>query len=412
MNTTQPTPGQTGPKHPDRNSLSLLAGLAIGVCLAFSALSASARTDDAAERSKRYTLQSTALEETRELIVRTPPGFTPGRRYPVVYVTDGEWNFELVAGYLDYLVDNGVYPPLIITAVTNVNRNRDFVPRADKYFEDTGQAGRFLEFVEKDWIPFIDKTYSTSEHRVLVGHSFGGVFTLHALFSGKQLFDAYLALGSSAWIAERVLFEEAEAWFKGHPTADEFVYMAVGEGDGGPTVPSSEALAALFEDKAPTSLEWTFSITPRTDHFKNVVSGMHDGFMELFPAWGYAAELELAAKGGSEGVDRWFTDKRNTLGWRFQPAWFELGVLAATLTRQGEATVGVEIMRHLRDYHPDNAHVAAFSAGVYEASGKPEAAAREYRRAIQLAEAKDLHPNAIHLDRLRRGLKRVTDAAG
>jgi hypothetical protein len=67
------------------------------------------------------------------------------------------------------------------------------------------------------------------------------VFTLHAPVSGRQLFDACIALGSSAWIADQVLFEEARRWFKARPSADAFVHMAVGEGDGGPTDPSGEA---------------------------------------------------------------------------------------------------------------------------------------------------------------------------
>jgi predicted alpha/beta superfamily hydrolase len=365
-------------------------------------------TDDAAERTRRYTLASEALGEEREILVRTPPGYDPARAYPAVFLTDGEWNFELVAAYLDYLVDNGVYPPLVVTGTINVNRNRDYVPRADRYFDETGKADRFLDYVEKEWIPFMRGRHRLTGERVLLGHSFGGVFTLHALFSGRQLFDAYIALGSSAWIADQVLFEEARTWFKARPSADEFVYMAVGEGDGGPTVPSSEALAELFEQQAPPGLEWTFSITPRTEHFKNTVSGMHEGFMALFPGWGFPEQLEAAAEDGATGVKRWFAEKERQLGWRFQPAWFELGVLASRLARADRTGAALEVMRQLCRYHPDNVHVVAFSAGVFESAGDRDNAAAEYRRAIAMARERNLHPNEIHIARLERGLARVT----
>jgi hypothetical protein len=39
--------------------------------------------------------------------------------------TSGEWNFDLVARYLDYMANNDVYPRLIVTGVTNVNRDHD-----------------------------------------------------------------------------------------------------------------------------------------------------------------------------------------------------------------------------------------------------------------------------------------------
>ena len=379
----------------------------LGLLLTVAASSTNAVTDDAAARTDRFTVTSKALAETREILVRRPPGFDPDQRYPVVYTTDGEWNFELVAAYLDYLADNSVYPPVIVSGVVNVNRNRDYVPRPDKYFEDTGRADAFLDFVERDWMPAIAGYYPVAEQSVLVGHSFGGVFVLHSLFSGRDLFDAYIALGSSAWIADRVLFDEAEAWFKDNPAADDFVYMAVGEGDGGPTVPSSKALADLFEEQAPASLEWAFDVTPRTDHFKNVMSGMHDGFMALFPAWGFPDELALAAEDGAAGVDRWFAATEKSLGWRFYPAWFDLGVLAQRLAREGNVDAARAITRHLREYHPADAFVAQFSAAVYASSEDWEAAASEYRRAIALAESQSLHPNSMHIAPLQRGLARA-----
>ncbi len=369
-----------------------------------------ADTDDAAARSERFTIASKVLDESRTLLVRTPPGFEPEKRYPVVYVLDGEWNFELVAAYLDYMADNYVYPPMIVTAVTNVNRNRDYVPREDAWFRETGKADAFLNFVDREWRAEINKRYPTSEIDILVGHSFGGVFTLHSLFSGRNLFDAYFALGSSAWIADRVLFEEADTWFKDKPAAGTFVYMAVGEGDGGPTVPSSEALAARFTELAPADLEWYFEVTPRTDHFKNVVSGLHDGFMKLFPAWGYEEELTAAAASGSEAVDQWFSNKQAELGYRFLPAWFDVGVTASTLAREGNTDAAIAVVQNLVRYHPDNAHVASFAGGVYQAAGQSDKAAAEYRRAIALAEAQGLHPNAMHLDPIRERLSRLEGA--
>ncbi len=368
-----------------------------------------ADTYNSAERTISHTLESGELAEQRTIFVRTPPGYDPALKYPVVYVTDGEWSFELVASYLDYMADNGVYPPLIVTAVTNVNRNRDFVPRADAHFDDTGGADSFLAFVGKEWIPFIADRYPVNDNRVLLGHSFGGVFALHTFFTQSDLFEAYVALGSSAWIADRVLFEEAGDWFKSPQNADAFVYMAVGEGDGGPTTPSSRDLAAMFEQRAPASLQWTFDVTPKTDHFKNMASGMHDAFMSLFPAWGFSEQLTTEVEeNGADGVDQWFVQKQSQLGFRFIPAWFDLGVVAQKLVRSEHADAAMAIMKHLRRHYPGSPDVAAFSAGVYERSDRPEQAAEEYRRAIQIATEDGLHPNAIHLARLQRGLARVT----
>ncbi len=368
-----------------------------------------ADTYGSSERTTEIRLKSQAMGDTREIFVRTPPQYDPKEReYPVVYVLDGERNFEYVASYIDYMCDNDVYPELIVTGVRNVNRNRDYVPRADANFSDTGEADTFLKFVRDEWVEAIGKRYAASGERILIGHSFGGVFTLHTLFTEPALFDAYIALGSSAWVANAVLSEEARAYFANPADADAFVYMAVGEGDGGPTVPSSKELAAIFEESAPHTLDWVFDVTPRTDHFKNLSSGMHDAFMALFPAWGFQDEvLDRARKDSASGVTQWFDDKRKMLGSRFYPAWFDLGVAAFTLTQEGRGDAAIALLENLNSYHPENAHVASFLASVFEMNGHNQEALREYERALAIVKKQKLHPNIVHKGSLEEGATRL-----
>ena len=186
--------------------------------------------------------------------------------------------------------------------------------------------------------------------------------------------------------------------------------MAVGEGDGGPTVPSSQDLAALFELHAPSTLEWTFDVTPKTDHFKNVPSGMHDAFMALFPAWNFDRELTAAAQqAGVSGVNAYFEEKTRILGWRFLGSWFDLGIVALTLSRGENGASALAIMEELRKHHPDSAMVAEFSGLVFERTGHRDKAAGEFGRVMQLANEQGLHPNAVHLDRVQASLERVTE---
>lgn len=373
-----------------------------------------AGTYGSAERTKVIHLKSEALDETREVFIRTPRNYDPeNRKYAVVYVLDGEWNFELVASYLDYMFDWDIYPEMIVTGVRNVNRNRDYIPRPDDNFEDTGKADIFLDFVKDNWIDTIEKTYSSSGDRILIGHSFGGVFTLHTLFSEPALFDAYIALGTSAWVANGVLYEEAHAYFANPSDADAFVYMAVGEGDGGPTVPSNRELAAIFEEEAPPTLEWTFDITPKTDHFKNFTSGVHDAFMAWFPSWGFGDQVTSRARSdGSKGVNQWFNDKRETLGSRFQPAWFDIGVTAFTLTQEGNGDAAITVLENLKTHYPNSAHVASFAALVFEMNGLYEKALNEYERSLALVIEQKLHPNVVHKGKLERGVVRMREQLG
>ncbi len=373
-----------------------------------------ADTYGSVERTSEISIDSKPLGEHREIFVRTPPDYDPAvRTYPVVYVLDGERNFEYVASYLDFMFDNDIYPDMIVTGVRNVNRNRDYLPRADANFADSGEADSFLMFVRDEWIEAIGEAYAVNGERILLGHSFGGVFTLHALFSEPALFDAYLALGSSAWIADGILYEEARSYFANPQDADAFVYMAVGEGDGGPTLPSSEELATIFTESAPPELEWSFEITPRTDHFKNFSAGMQSAFMALFPAWGFQeAVLSRAREHGAEGVAAWFDEKQAELGSRFYPAWFDLGVAAFILTQEGLGDAAMALMERLEGHHPDSAHIASFAASVYEINGQNRKALLEYERALEIVERKGLHPNVVHRGSLDEGAARMREQAG
>ncbi len=379
------------------------------VCLLSFGGSVLADTYGSASRTVEILLDSKPLDERREIFVRTPPGYDPDNRlYPVVYVLDGERNFEYVASYLDYMYDNDTYPEMIVTGVRNVNRNRDYLPRADANFADSGEAGAFLLFVRDEWVEAIGERYPVSGERILIGHSFGGVFTLHTLFSEPALFDAYIALGSSAWVGGAVLNEEARAYFENPVDADAFVFMAVGEGDGGPTVPSSKDLAAIFEESAPEGLEWVFEITPRTDHFKNFSDGMHDAFMALFPAWGFQEEvLTRARKDGADGVAAWFVEKQAELANRFYPSWFDLGVAAFILVQEGQGEAAVTLLENLKSHHPGSAHVANFTASVYEINGQNREALLEYERALEIVKREGLHPNMVHKKSLEEGVARL-----
>ena len=58
---------------------------------------------------------------------------------------------------------------------------------------------KFLEFIEKELIPWTEATYRTVPFRMLAGHSAGGNFALHAMRMKPTLFQAIIA--ASPWLA-------------------------------------------------------------------------------------------------------------------------------------------------------------------------------------------------------------------
>lgn len=77
--------------------------------------------------------------------------------------------------------------------------------------EAFGGADAFLQVIEREIKPRVAALLPVDSSRdILFGHSLGGLFVLHALFTHPDLFKTYLALSPSIWFNNRtVLGDEA-----------------------------------------------------------------------------------------------------------------------------------------------------------------------------------------------------------
>ena len=78
------------------------------------------------------------------------------------------------------------------------------------FTEENGEAAIFSKFIEKELIPSIEKKYPVTNYRTLIGHSYGGLFTLYMLLNKPQLFANYLAIDPSLDWDQQKLLKEAE----------------------------------------------------------------------------------------------------------------------------------------------------------------------------------------------------------
>jgi predicted alpha/beta superfamily hydrolase len=131
---------------------------------------------------------------------------SPERRYPVIYLCDGYWDFNLANGFYGNLVYDKVVPEFIIVGIGYQGEKPDYdrlrrwdltpvaAPEGDQGRGETGHAGAFLAAIEQEIIPGIEQAYRVDpSYRVLGGSSLGGLFALYAMFARPGLFQAYIA---------------------------------------------------------------------------------------------------------------------------------------------------------------------------------------------------------------------------
>lgn len=196
--------------------LAFLVGLALAAPAAFPAdpAPAPAHPPLVLRNTQLRTLPRSANGRDYLLYVALPPGYAaaPDQRYPVLYICDGYWDFTLINGFYGNLIYDRVAPHFIIVgfgyagehtnAEYDVLRRHDYTPVADANDprrERSGQAAEFLDVIQHEFIPFIEKEYRADPSwRVLSGNSLGGLFSLYALYAKPGLFQAHIAASPAA----------------------------------------------------------------------------------------------------------------------------------------------------------------------------------------------------------------------
>jgi len=151
---------------------------------------------------ERVTLHSAVLGEDRVVFVSPPASYDGERRYPVLYLTDGQFNFEQARATVGFLSRNVLIPQMVVVGIVNTDRTRDlYATRADfKFgtrtipFPTSGNADKFLEFIQTELMPWVDANNRTTSLRLFAGHSAGGYFALHAMRTKPLLFGGIIAV--------------------------------------------------------------------------------------------------------------------------------------------------------------------------------------------------------------------------
>lgn len=343
------------------------------------------RAPDPFPEVETISLSSEVLGEDRYVYLSYPEGYDYDGSLPLVVVTDAKSQFPLVSAYIqNQSRDWGRLPPMVVAGIVNTNRNRDFLPREDANFRGAGGGDAFANFLRMELLPRIEAEIGGASARILVGHSFGGVNALNILLTDDELFDSYIAIGTSTWVADRVLFERARQRFSEDRPLDSWLYMAVAERDGGATVPDGKLFADLFEQEAPEGLDWKFEVVPQTDHFSAVPVALTRAFNSLYPVWDQQAEVISAAQAGPEAISAWFAAKESQLGWRFWPHAWDMMIAAYTLGGQGRSEEALTLLEETAKFHPRQAELLVAAGDLLIATGRREDAIKQWRAALAI----------------------------
>ena len=184
-------------------------------------------------------LKSSKTGRDYDLYIRVPGdyGTSKDKKYPVLYVLDGQWDFKLLDSVYGGLFYDKFVPAMIIVAVTYSGaspdygslRAMDYTPTAVSQVSGSGGGPKFLAFLKSELIPFVETNYrADASNRVLLGSSYGGLFTLYAMFADPGLFDGFICASPAVPYDDRFSFKQEAEYFGKHKDLPVRLYLAVG----------------------------------------------------------------------------------------------------------------------------------------------------------------------------------------
>jgi predicted alpha/beta superfamily hydrolase len=171
-------------------------------------------------RASQYDLTSRINGRTYRVFVSTPFGAQPGRRYPVLYVLDGNWYFAPASVNATESAGAGELDPAIVVGMGYPTEDNDLVGRR-RAFELTpwspagsaaGQYGggdAMLRVLEEEIRPFVNAHYATDPVRqILYGKSFGGLLVLRSLLANPGAYSTYIAASPAIGFDSRAILRD------------------------------------------------------------------------------------------------------------------------------------------------------------------------------------------------------------
>jgi predicted alpha/beta superfamily hydrolase len=196
-----------------------------------------------------HEFHSRIFRNTRFLRVWLPPGYDDSensdRRYPVLYLNDGQNLFEPATSFngvewqvdetADRLIREGVIPPMIIVGMDNAARERirEYMPHRSLHPVMLRVYGtRYPSFLFKEVIPFTTRNYRVAtepENTGLGGSSLGALIALYTAAVRPGAIGRLLLESPSLWASNRQLIRQSRA-VKRWP---ERVFLATGTAEAG-----------------------------------------------------------------------------------------------------------------------------------------------------------------------------------
>ncbi len=384
------------------------------LALAFIFLSIMAATaqDLAPPIPQKLVVHSNGLNEDRVIWGRTPHGYALGKDvFPVLYLADGDAHINEIGSTIDFLVDNGRIPPLIVIGIANTDRTRDLTPTHSSDKDSSGKetaptsggGDRFFNFIQTELMPEIDKRYRTAPYKIFAGHSLGGLMAIHILTSRPDMFQAYIAVSPSLWWDHQHTLHQAQDFFAAHEEFDKILFFSLG-GEGPDMQGGFDQLNKTLSTRSPKGFHWESARFPDENHGSTVLRAHYAALRSVFAGWEMPRDDKGMPIGGMSGIEQHYRELSARFGYPVPVPENLINSLGYRLLADKKIDEAMAAFQRNVELYPGSANVYDSLADGYEGAGKLDLALQNCEKAVEVG----TKTNDKNLDQFKDHLKRVS----
>jgi predicted alpha/beta superfamily hydrolase len=324
---------------------------------------------------EKQTIKSEILDQDRKLFVYLPTDYHKDttKTYPVHYISDAPRTSNLYFDLIRLHAMTNDVPRSIVIGLSSDRRNENFNFKSN--------AGKYLEFVQNELIPFVEQHYRTKKYKVFAGHSAGGNFVMYTFLQNPELFNAYIA-GSPGPVKQLIDFANNSAIDL--KTEDyRFLYASVGTDNDTDTL-SFRSLEKIMSENKAKDHEYHFKINQCENHISNIAVNFQDGFQKLYENWKFQLPDNLD-KPISQVIQNHYDALEEKFGYKPKPGkWEVIFPTMDKLAKNGDFKNAIDILKYCIELYPESDQAYAFLAKVHFDTGKMEPGKKYLEKALEI----------------------------
>jgi len=230
-------------------------------------------------------VQSKKLNGTRQIIISLPSSYEkePDRKFPLLFLLDGEYLFDAFSGALSYANYWDDLPQVIIVGIVQNANGERFID--SQFNPETGvpeeSGAKFYDFIATELVPALEKKYRIAPFKIIAGHDTTAGFLNFFLYKDKPLFNAYISLSPEFAPEMETRIADRLSTFQ-QPI---FYYQATADGDLKKLSKRIQDLDQNIKTKSNPNLNYRFDDFKGVSHYSLVLNAIPNALYQIFGSY-------------------------------------------------------------------------------------------------------------------------------